>query len=102
MLCAVPRRLLRLSVCLLVGLGLPPQSEDAHGHLTSLAPHERLPELPVIPREKPHTGATDRATATYKINHLLFKVAVQIQLLTGRREALEMSAINSQECESLV
>ena len=41
-------------------------------------------------------------TATYKINHLLFKVAVQIQLLTGRREALEMSAINSQECESLV
>ena len=25
----------------------------AHGDLTSLAPHERLPELPVIPREKP-------------------------------------------------
>ena len=23
-------------------------------------PHERLPELPVIPREKPHTGATAR------------------------------------------
>ena len=27
MLCAVPRRLLRLSVCRVVGLGLPPQSE---------------------------------------------------------------------------
>ena len=27
---------------------------------TSLAPHERLPELPVIPRGKPNTGATDR------------------------------------------
>ena len=25
-----------------------------------LVPHERLPELPVIPREKPHTGATAR------------------------------------------
>ena len=31
---------------------------NKYGHLTSLAPHERLPELPVIPREKPHTGAT--------------------------------------------
>ena len=31
-----------------------------HEALTSLAPHERLPELPVIPREKPHTGAADR------------------------------------------
>ena len=36
----------------------PPR--HAHGDLTSLAPHERLPELPVIPREKPNTGATDR------------------------------------------
>ena len=26
----------------------------------SLAPHERLPELPVIPREKTHTGAAAR------------------------------------------
>ena len=24
-----------------------------HGDLTSLAPHERLPEFPVVPREKP-------------------------------------------------
>ena len=31
-----------------------------HEALTSLAPHERLPELPVIPREKPHTGAAAR------------------------------------------
>ena len=30
----------------------PPR--HAHGDLTSLAPHERLPELPVVPREKPH------------------------------------------------
>ena len=28
-----------------------------HEALTSLAPHKSLPELPVIPREKPHTGA---------------------------------------------
>ena len=26
----------------------------------SLAPHERLPELPIISREKPHTGAAAR------------------------------------------
>ena len=26
----------------------------------SLAPHERLPELPDVPRVKPHTGAADR------------------------------------------
>ena len=32
----------------------------AHGDLTSLAPHERLPEVPVVPREKPHTGAAAR------------------------------------------
>ena len=30
------------------------------GDLTSLAPHERLPELAVVPREKPHTGAAAR------------------------------------------
>ena len=28
-----------------------------HGDLTSLAPHERLSELPVVPREKSDTGA---------------------------------------------
>ena len=32
----------------------------AHGDLTSLAPHERLPELPVVPRGKHHTCATAR------------------------------------------
>ena len=32
----------------------------AQGDLTSLAPHERLPEIPVVPREKPHTGAAAR------------------------------------------
>ena len=31
-----------------------------HGDLTSLAPHERLPELPIVLREKPHTGSTAR------------------------------------------
>ena len=39
-------------------LWAPPH--HTHRHLTSLAPHERLPELPVIPREKPHTGAAAR------------------------------------------
>ena len=29
-----------------------------HGDLTSLAPPERLSELPVVPREKSDTGAT--------------------------------------------
>ena len=32
-------------------------SHHVHRDLTSLAPHERLPELPVVPREKPHTDA---------------------------------------------
>ena len=35
-------------------------SRYTHEALTSLAPHERVLELPVIPREKPHTGAADR------------------------------------------
>ena len=32
----------------------------AHGDLTSLAPHERLPEILVVPREKTPTGAAAR------------------------------------------
>ena len=32
----------------------PPR--HAHGDLTSLAPHERLPEILVVPREKTPTG----------------------------------------------
>ena len=32
-------------------------TEHAHGDLTSLAPHERLPEILVVPREKTPTGA---------------------------------------------
>ena len=35
-------------------------SRPAHGDLTSLAPHERLPEIPVVPREKPHSDPTAR------------------------------------------
>ena len=34
--------------------------ECAHGDLTSLAPHERLPEILVVPREKTPTGAAAR------------------------------------------
>ena len=37
------------------GISVPPR--HSHGDLSSLAPHERLPELPVIPREKSHTGS---------------------------------------------
>ena len=37
---------------------LPPR--HAHGDLTSLAPHERLPEILVVPREKTPTGAAVR------------------------------------------
>ena len=33
---------------------LPPR--HAHGDLTSLAPHERLPEILVVPREKTPIG----------------------------------------------
>ena len=36
----------------------PPR--HAHGDLTSLAPHERLPEILVVPREKTLTGAAAR------------------------------------------
>ena len=32
----------------------------AHGDLTALAPHERLPEILVVPREKTPTGAAAR------------------------------------------
>src|SRR5574337_1102037 len=32
----------------------------SHGDPTSLAPHERLTDLAVVPREKPHTGAAAR------------------------------------------
>ena len=32
----------------------------AHGDLNSLAPHERLPEILVVPREKTPTGAAAR------------------------------------------
>ena len=39
--------------------GVAMAAGNAHcmGDLTSLAAHERLPELAVIPREKPDTGA---------------------------------------------
>ena len=33
----------------------------AHGDLTSLAPHERLPEILVVPREKTPKGAAARS-----------------------------------------
>ena len=33
---------------------------STHGDLTSLAPHERLPEILVVPREKTPTGAAAR------------------------------------------
>ena len=35
-------------------------SHHVHRDLTALAPHERLTELPVLLREKPHTSATAR------------------------------------------
>src|SRR5574341_127867 len=36
----------------------PPR--HSRGDPTSLAPHERLTDLAVVPREKPHTGAAAR------------------------------------------
>ena len=36
------------------------ESGEAHGDLTSLAPHERLPESLIVPREKTPTGAAAR------------------------------------------
>ena len=38
----------------------PRLTEQNFGDPTSLAPHERLPDLAVVPREKPHTGAAAR------------------------------------------
>ena len=35
-------------------------TQRLHGDLTSLAPHERLPEILVVPREKTPTGAAAR------------------------------------------
>ena len=36
------------------------ETRHSHGDPTSLAPHERLTDLDVLPREKPHTGAAAR------------------------------------------
>ena len=41
-----------------VGKVAPPR--HSHGDPTSLPPHERLTDLAVVPREKPHTGAAAR------------------------------------------
>ena len=43
----------------------------AHGDLTSLAPHERLPEILVVPREKTPTGPdpSSKATLWVKAQH---------------------------------
>ena len=43
---------------LLIFLPAPPR--HAHGDLTSLAPHERLPEILVVPREKTPMGKRRR------------------------------------------
>src|SRR5574341_1167825 len=52
----------------------PPR--HSHGGPTSLAPHERLTDLAVVPREKPHTGpAVSRG--------LIRKEAVPNQIPTG-------------------
>ena len=42
----------------------PPR--HAHGDLTSLAPHERLPEILVVPREKTPTGAAARGIRPHR------------------------------------
>ena len=36
------------------------QEFSAFPNIASLAPQERLPELPIIPREQHHTGAAAR------------------------------------------
>ena len=41
-------------------LGHPTASFSFSPDVTSLAPQERLPELPIIPREQHHTGAAVR------------------------------------------
>ena len=50
-------RLVKAMVFPVVMYGPP---RHAHGDLTSLAPHERLPEILVVPREKTPTGAAAR------------------------------------------
>ena len=39
----------------------------AHGDLTSLAPHERLPEILVVPREKTPTGAASGPSSQHRL-----------------------------------
>ena len=46
--------------CKRVGRDLGTKQQPSHGDPTSLAPHERLTDLAVVPREKPHTGAAAR------------------------------------------
>ena len=50
----------------------------AHGDLTSLTPHERLPEILVVPREKTPTGAapnTERMKRIRNFDSLLLPVS---------------------------
>ena len=52
-------------LCNAQGAGMHPR--HAHGDLTSLAPHERLPEILVVPREKTPTGAAPTASCPRRL-----------------------------------
>ena len=43
----------------------PAPHRHAHGDLTSLTPEESLPELPVVPLRKPHSGTAARENPRY-------------------------------------
>ena len=43
----------------------PAPHRHAHGDLTSLTPEESLPELPVVPFRKPHSGTAARENPRY-------------------------------------
>ena len=50
-----------LLVASIITIPAPPR--HAHGDLTCLAPHERLPEVLIVPREKTPMGTASAAAA---------------------------------------
>ena len=47
----------------------PAPHRHAQGDLTSLTPEESLPELPVVPLRKPHSGTAARENPRYAPRH---------------------------------
>ena len=63
-----------------------PHPRHSNGDLTSLVPHERLSVFPVVPREKPHTGAA--AQENHEMSpSLRFEALLFLQALESNRDS---------------